>query len=401
MQATFLVELYSVFKARRPPLQFSRAFEDVYRCLSNDPEAANPLPDDVAMHGIVSYLDEYVGSRTRTQDIISKQHLLAACYILDSQHATLFGRQLTSCYAGGGMELPFPANLTSWDGYTEPQQHQHSHVRVWQVLDGGNMDKSAQHGPHDVFQSMLMIACLTDPSAEGFHPSDPKKDLLPVMGTMQQSAQIKLAYNTFMLCRNTPVRDLLAVAGESWIMAEKLSNQADYVASQIEARNWASAAGYPSDFSASTLSDNDEQQPPVHKAVRHALRIIQLHMKYSKTGLPFQEWSIYLAAIVIWAFAHASSSEISAATMQRPRLSVPDPLQPRLSPVELEQTVTAVVSRSGSLAVEPEEARHVLLWVKAAIEKVDLPHNCGLTNGALDVLRKLALRGSEGGWFGV
>lgn len=352
---------------------------------------------------MTSYMDEYVGGRTQAHEMLSKQHLLAACYILDAQHATLFGRQQTSCYAGGGMELPFPAALTSWDDQEGPQQRLDPGVRVWQILDGGNMDSAAQRQPHEVFQSMLMIACLTDPSrtSEVFHPSDPNKDLLPVIGAMQQSAQVKLAYNTFMLCKNTPVRDLLAVAGESWVMAEKLSNQADYVSSQIEARDWASAAGYPADFNASTLNEADEQQPPVHKAVRHALRILQLHMEYPKTGLPFQEWSIYLAAVAIWAFAHASSSAISAAATRRPRLSVPDPIQPRLSSTELEQTVTAVVSRPGSLAVEPDEARRVLLWAKAEIEKVDLPHNCGLTNGALDVLGKLALRGSEGGWFGV
>ena len=390
-----------MFKARRPPLQFSRAFEDVYRCLGGDPEALNPLPSDLAMNGMPNYLDEYVGSVTHADEVLSKQHLLAACYILDSQHATLFGRQLTSCYAGSGMELPFPVALSSWDGKGGVNPRLNSHQRVWQVLDRGNLDEPAQQPPRDVFQSMLMIACLANPSnaSERFHPSDPNKDLLPVIGAMQQSAQIKMAYNTFMLCNNTPVRDLLAVAGESWVMAEKLSHQADYVASQIEARNWASAAGYPADFIAAGL--DDDQQPPVHKAVRHALRMIQLHMDHPKTGLPFQEWSVYLAAVVIWAFAHVSSSTFTATTVQRPRLSVPDPVQPNLSTYEVEQTVTAVVSRSGSVAVEPEEARRVLLWAKAAIERVDLPHNCGLTNGALDVLGKLAMRGREDGWFGA
>lgn len=402
MQAVFLVELYSVFKARRPPLQFSKAFEDVYRTLAGDPDALNPLSDDLAMHGMANYLQEHVGSMTRADELLSKQHLLAACHILDSQHATLFGRRLTSCYAGSGMELPFPAALNSWEGRGSAQQPTGPHVRVWQVLDGGNMDKPAQQQRHDVFQSMFMIACLTDPSSasEGLQPSDPSKDLLPVIGTMQQSSQVQLAYNTFMLCKNTPVRDLLAVAGESWVMAEKLSDQAEYVAAQIEARNWASAAGYSSGFSTAVFHD-EEQQAPVRRAVRHALRVFELHMTHPKTGLPFQEWSIYLAAVVIWAFAHVSSSSFSASTLQRPRLSVPDPVQPKTSNFEIEQTVTAVISRSGSVVIEPEEARRVLLWAKAAIEKVNLPHNCGLTSGALDVLGKLVARGTEGGWFGV
>ena len=48
-----------------------------------------------------------------------------------------------------------------------------------------------------------------------------------------------------------------------------------------------------------------------------------------------------------------------------------------------------------------EQAKTVLLWTKARIETVDIPHNCGLTNGALDVLGKLATRGDEAGWFGA
>lgn len=401
MQAVVLVEVYALFKSRRPPLQFSKAFEDVYQFLANDHEALNPLPNDLGMSGSSTYLDDYADGVAQMTGILSKQRLIAACYILDSQHATLFGRKRTSCYSGAGMDLPFPASLVSWDGQRRGQQRLEPHDRVWQALDGGSMDEPAHQRPYDVFQSMLMIACLTDSSNEsdGFYPSDPSKDLAPIVGAMQQSAQIKLAYNTFMLCKHTPVRDLLAVAGESWVMAEKLSKQADYVASQMEARNWADAAAYPTDFTASGL--DDEQQPPVRKAVRHALRIVELHMNHPKTGLLYQEWSIYLAAVVVWAHAHVSSA--LPMQLQRSRLSVPDASPPNvnLSAHEIEQTVTAVVGGGGRGTVDLEEARRVLLWAKAAIEKVDLPHNCGLTNGALDVLGKLVARGTEDGWFGV
>lgn len=402
MQAIVLVEVYAMFKSRRPPLRFSKAFEDVYQRLAEDSEALYPLQMDQGMQSADAYLDGFMHVTAHSEGKLSKQRLLAACFILDSQHATLFGRPRTSCYTGPGMELPFPMSQVSWDGQRRSQQRLESHSRVCEAIDGGNMDGPAQQRPYDVFQSMLMIACLTDsPSdSEGFYPSDPGKDLLPVVGTMQQSAQIKLAYNTFMLCKHTPTRELLAVAGETWVMAEKLSNQADFVASQVKARNWASAAGYPDDFHATGL--DDEQQPPVLRAVRHALRIIELHMNDPNTGLLFQEWSVYLAAVVIWAYAYVSSSAISGKSLQqRPRLSIPDPAQPNLSSLEVEQTVKTVVAHAGSARIDQEEAMRIILWAKAAIEKVDLPHNCGLTNGALDVIGKLVMRGNEGGWFGA
>lgn len=388
MQAAVLVEVYALFRSRRPPLQFSKAFEDVYKFLANDSEALNPLPMDEATK-------QYPDGLAAT-GMLCKQRMLAACYVLDSQHATLFGRRRTTCYVGAGMDLPFPTSLVTWDGQRQHQRLE-PHDRVWQALDGGNMDERAINQPYDVFQSMLMIACLGDSAHkdDGFYPSDPAKDLAPIIGAMQQSVQVKMAYNTFMLCKHTPVRDLLAVAGESWVMAEKLSSQADYVASQIEAREWASAASYVDAFVGA--ADGEDEQPAVQKAMRHALRVIDLHIHHPRTGLLFQEWSVYLAAVVVWAHANASS-KLNA--VQKPRINAPDPAQPNLSEHEIEQTVNAVVSNAGRVEPDPEEARRVLLWAMAAIEKVDLPHNCGLTNGALDVLGKLVARGTEDGWFG-
>jgi hypothetical protein len=404
LQAVVLVEVYAIFKSRRPPLQFSKPFEDAYSFLANKHEALTPHPSISEAQIASAYLEDMVDNAALMIDILSKQRLLAACYILDSQHATLFGRSRTTCYLGAGMDLPFPTSLVSWDGQRLPKKRLEPHDRVWQALDGGNIDESAQQRPYDVFQSMLMIACLTDSSNEGdagFYPSDPNKDLAPVIGAMQPSAQIKLAYNTFMLCKHTPIRDLLAVAGESWVMAEKLSKQADFVASQVEARHWASAEGYAPNFHDAIV--DGEQGSPVQKAVRHALRIIDLHMNHPKTGLLYQEWSIYLAAVVIWAHAHVSTTSRTTDHLmqQRPRLSVPNPLQPNVSAFEIEQTVSAVVANASRTEIDEEEARRVLLWTKSAVEKVDLPHNCGLTNGALDVLGKLVMRGNEEGWFGA
>lgn len=397
MQAVVLVEVYALFKSRRPPLEFSRAFESVFNLLANDHEALHPLPSDLAAQRPGNFVEGFVDAAAPATGILCKQRLLAACYILDSQHATLFGRQRTLCYSAAGMDLPFPTSLVSWNGQRRQQRRLEPHDRVWQALDGGNMEGPAHSRPHDVFQSMLMIACLTDTSNEGdgFYPSDPNKDLAPIVGAMQQSAQIILAYNTFMLCKHTPVRQLLAVAGESWVMAEKLGSAADYAASQTEARTWANASVFMPELN--TADIDEEQQPAVQKAVRHALRIIELHMNHPKTGLLFQEWSVYLAAVVVWAHAYVAPGMTASL---RPRLSVPDPSQPNLSTQELEQTVTVIVSNAERSLPDQEEARRVLLWTKAAIERVDLPHNCGLTNGALDVLGKLVTRGGEDGWFG-
>jgi hypothetical protein len=415
IQAIFLVELYSIYRSRRPPLQFSKNFEDIYRSLACDQEALNPdtgmsIHDSpIATHGATpaEALDEYGLSGLRTVNRRCKQQLLLSCYTLDQQHAMLFGRQRTRCM--GQLlptNLPWPKPRAYWDALPEEQtemdfQQQISgtpaYLQVIEAMSAVSLLKAPANLVNDAFQSQLVLACLTDPSENaqicGFD-LDSQVVTAPLLAAIEQSPRMKMAFHTFMLCRHTPVRDLLAVAGESWVMAEKLSSQSDYTASQIAARNW--AKGFTNDGSIGSIGPNTL---PIHRALDHAVQILDIHRLHPKTDLLFQEWSIYLAAVVIWArtYVHAIESQ------RKPRLSIPTPTEaPRPPVLELEQTVAQLVSNGSTAAASLgwTEARNVLLWTKSKIETVDIPHNCGLTNGALDVLGKLGSRGNEEGWFG-
>ena len=410
MQAIVLIEVYAIFKSRRPPLQVSKIFEEVYQnvraapsdvCAAIENSNLCQLVNDISvLNGNLSYdevmqasssvyLDEFAFSN----DAKCKQRLFLACYTLDQQHATLFGRQRTACFPGSGMDLPFPKPQSSWDANHERRgSGMPTPTRVWEAIDGGSLVGSGQ-STYDVFQSMLMMACLGD-SAEldspGYAP-DSGSDAAPLPSTMEQSPRIKMAYHAFMLCKHTPIRDLLAVAGESWVMAEKLSSQADYTAAQIEGRHW--AKGFVD--SAMEFSMGLEQAP-VNRAVRHALKLLELHSNHPKTGLLFQEWAVYLASVVIWARAYVTSTRPHT----RQRLSIPNLNEPRLSSHELDQAVSTVIAAGPSSHIDLDEAKNVLVWTRARIENVDIPHNCGLTNGALDVLGRLVAKGGEEGWFG-
>ena len=360
-----------------------------------DPEAVNAdSASDSPMH-ISGYLDEFSESTALMREARSKQRLLVACYNLDQQHATLFGRSRTTLIAGSGLELPFPRAQSSWDlieGEDQLVHNDHTHSYALQAFDAMRFARPEQLG-YDTFQSMFMLACLVDPdihsaSRTGGYGTDHRH----VPSMLEQTLRIELAYNTFMLCKHTPVRDLLAVAGESWVMAEKMGSIAEFTASQVETREWACGRSGPS-----LNLGIDEENTPVQDALTFALRILEIHQSQPKTGLLFQEWAIYLASVVIWAKAYIMSME----PQRGPRLSVPNPAAPRIPAQALEQTLSAVIAAGPDSLVSMEEATSVLLWTKAKIELVDMPHNCGITNGALDVLGKLVTRGSEEGWFGA
>jgi len=411
MQAIILCEVYSIYKSRRPPLQFSKTFEDVYRNLSEDAEALNPETaspfNDSSMQTATAPPDEYseyqAAGMVLNQDAKCKQRMLIACYILDQQHAILFGRQRTSCLSLLGMNLPFSRSQRYWDASPEEQaevryRRQSSGVprydQVYEAMSAVPSLTETAEDPHDAFRSLLLMACLTDtnhdPQALGF-VSDNSPDLSPVLFAVEQTQRMRLAFHTFMLCKHTPVRDLLAVAGESWCMAEKLSSQNDYESAQVEALHWARAFTEPGFGFAS-----DKEPSSVEHALYHARQILDIHNHHPRTGLLFQQWSIYLASVVVWARAYAIGIE----PRQEPSPPIPNTNNSPVSTRELKQTVMAFVRSEPTVTLTWSIARNILLWSKTKIEEVDIQHNCGLTNGALDVLGKLVSRGNEQGWFG-
>jgi len=416
MQAILLHEIYSVFRSRRTPLHFSKCFEDVYRRLADDPEAlaleaASSLHDSQKQTGATYYNDHaegMMGGKMVGQDVICKQRLLLACYVLDQQHAALFGRRQTSCLGLSGMNLPFPQSQQGWEampdqqaeidhGWRSPSVEYYS--PLYKVMSALSMMSKASDDPHDAFQSFLVMACLTDPShdlqaIDG--AADDDIDQPPILRVVEQTPRTRLAFHTLMLCKHTPIQDLLAVVGESWCMAQKLASSIEYRSAQREALLWAKGA---TNTNTGVDYSPESDQPPVHRALHHARQIIEiLQQQPSRTGLHFEEWSIYLATLVIWARAYVTSSE--PPRQKSRRSTIPTLTEPRPPLHELEQTVTAFLHAApSSVPLSSSEVRNILLWTKAKIEKVDVPHSCGLTNDAVDVLSKLASRGADRGWF--
>ncbi|KAK5108335.1 hypothetical protein LTR62_008431 [Meristemomyces frigidus] len=404
MQALLLHEIYAQFKSRRPPLQSSKTFEQIYHFLVNDMEALGLNVNASLFESPMSTrhpLEEVSLTGSTADDVQAKQRLLAACYVLERQQALLFGRQPMQCMLNAGhnltgLTLPFPRTQTDdFDHeYYAPSLclSNGSSEQVYEALNRVANATEPLNQPYDAFQSMLLLSGSIDPAnnVQGCglyvdHHTDPVNLLLAI----EQTPRTRMAYHTLMLCRHTPVRDLLAVAGESWVMAEKLATPAQYIASQIAARSWAART-------TDDLTGEVSDQTPIQLAHYHALQILQISLSTPDTGLLFQPWSLYLASLVIWSRAYIAS-EAQPAGRKKPRLSIPNPFEPRLLPFEVEESVKLTVQ--GTRVIGTREAKCVLLWVVGKIEWGDGLHVSGLSSGAVDVLGKLIARGEEEGWF--
>ena len=353
--------------------------------LANDVLAVS---GDISSDSINASSTSFMDEASLTNDIKCRQRLLLTCYILDQQHAALFGRQRTNCYSGTGMDLPFPENQSAWDASHSHQSDSIRSNRVWEAMDSASLDEPGLH-QYDMFQSMLLMSVLAEGNDLDSAVYVPDRDKL--FSRMDQSPRIKMAHHTLMLCKYTPMRDLLGVAGESWVMAEKLSTQTEYTAAQMATRHWAKGVR-----DSATEFNLEASQISVSSAIKHALKILELHSDHPKTGLLYEEWAMYLASITLWARAYVTAGKLE----QGRRLSVATPSERRRSLHELDQEMPSLLAATTRNDVNLDQAKTVLLWTKARIEMVDIPHNCGLTNGALDVLGKLAAKGTEDGWFG-
>lgn len=352
--------------------------------ICNDPQALN-----LDSHQAMALSFDQQGSYT-TLERHTKQRILLSCYTVEQQHALLFGRQTLDCFAMSPLNLPFPMAQSEWEGYdVDGTAHVHPFERLYEALQSLPFMAASQASSFDCFASTLMLHCLLDSSDTydqlrmSWHEAG--NEQIAALVAAARSPRARLTYSTLMLCKHTPVRALLAVAGESWVMAEKMGGQEEYTEAQLNVAQWAKGMS----------QSGDSCEFSVTKAVGHALEILQIHHQHPRSGVIFQEWALYLAAVTIWAYAHITKR-------QHGPLIGPNPLESaELSGHELELIVSATFHSGNEAVLTWTEAFCVLSWVKCKLERADIvPHNNGLRSGALDVLGKLISGGNEEGrWF--
>lgn len=375
MQAVLLVELFSISRSRRPPLQMSEAFVNSYRSLATEHVADTTDLLFATLDSVGSFSDPAVS--TISFDHEARQRLLTAYYILDQQHATFFGRQESDIpeFVPGNVNLPQPLSL--WDADLSHEIGANfmnrgyfaARVLLHQAVAAELRINEPPRESYDLFTSMLLIAYFSG-------DQEPAISEGGIEASVSKTPETEIAWHTIQLCNNTPIRALLAVAGESWVMAEKLSLRTDYTAAQDTVRRWTVVKA--------------------KKALPHARHLMRLHRAHPNSTSLFHEWSLHLASLVLWAHAYASRDQVGNL-----RLSIP--------PSNNAQTVVSVhevdvaLGRLAQVGTEGrilwQDVRCVLLWAKARIEKIGATRFCGLTSGAVDVLNTIMARGEDHGWF--
>jgi hypothetical protein len=376
MQAVLMVEIFSTYKSRRPPLQSSKVFQDNYCALVRDYE----MDTTAAFLPNFDAFDFQQELSTMTLESESRQRLLAAYYILDQERSTLFGRQSTDVPDFFPASIGLPQPLHIWDSDFALPNSPYDQVDGWHYERLGKVGEhaaSTSAGEHfDVFVASLALAYSSDTrTAVATEPRHIPPDL-GLYTSPSNSSHIDLARQTFALCKIVPIRALLAVAGESWVMAEKLSLYADYKAYQQTLRLWTNTSAAD--------------------AFAHALKIIHVHRVHPKTTCLYHEWSLHLASLVVWACTYARRLPNEPL-----RLSIPlsTNVEAEVPVHELDTALTNLVQAGTDGQLMWDDAKCIVTMAKTRIEKTGSVRFCGVVSGAVDVLKALMARGDEDGWF--
>lgn len=432
MQAIFLVEMFSHFKAKRATSQLSEMFSETYGQLWKQ-------------HGITSRsrlqepatIEPHASEETIRQQWLewihlhSMERLLTACYILEAQHALLLARP-NSTHTSFGLELYIPASTALWEagihtrwaqlirGVTSPV------TDVYQSLDI-MLHHDNQVPRFEPFQCALITACHASSvvsqrqeadngafvPATAAHPIFEASNVAVLEQALCPQANVLIAHHMVRLAAHSPIRALLAVSGESWVFSQRLSSDALVAAAEFETleaelQSWSETLQQPFPWPTST-----EMRSDTHEALQRALDIVRLALDMESRNLAFGgELAVYYSSLVLWACTFRAVCKAEAAGLKFEDDDTAEFAAPRAEQDAryfLQLAEADVNSSDTGVGIPPADrvdrwrfgVGSILTWSAWVIGGSGMRRGGAgeLIEGAVGVLERLGRRGWVGGWF--
>lgn len=245
--------------------------------------------------------EEYINDRwSQWSQLSAKQHLLLACYVLESQQRTLLARDPQPTVQTTSGKLPFPVHESLWNAETASQwimiaqQQPHIPQTVHEALNQNTGER------YSIFQYSVLIAACHDPFNGPSLSTDAIFDQL-----LSQSSTTQLQLLTSKLAQLVPMRELLAVSGEGWVLGTKLTSGEEFTTLRATLHTWTAQIW---------LSTAENEQNSAAEALRISVAILQLSLEPSKPlalGLG-NELGLFFAVLVLWAATAAATSSYLA-----------------------------------------------------------------------------------------
>lgn len=298
--------------------------------------SANPLE---VLNGYMNFPDDSISEPyIQWIHLESKRRLLLACYILEVQQKSMFG----SPRPVSDKNLPQPCSRGLWEAHPSDMwlvQARQEVVENCPLSDALTYTDCRQSSAGDSFSSNIVIAFYTHGMlADGDAPTP------DIVGSIEQSPRCIFSWHAALLAANTPVHDLLAVSGESFLLGHKLPTSDMFQQAVGDLRSW--------------VADGRAEA-----ALQHALQILKMAMQNGRFGLMHEDWSLALAALVCWACALWPMQREAQA-----RLAV-DTRREQQAALAAQNAMQHTAAGGVHEQIDWRGARACLAWVKDRIER--------------------------------
>lgn len=231
-----------------------------------------------------------------------RQRLLAACFMFDI-HQSIYHEQKRSDVhleeTASMLCLPCQDNL--WNASTAKEWQSQSTDCTVQHLPLIEQDLSSQYVVSgSPFTQCLIICSLATRLPVRDDPTYPNYFLPNSMDSSIMSLQnlfptSPLAHS-YLALNHTPLHDLLAIAGDTWVFGKKITPPEAFHSAQSRLKQWSSSLAAAA-------------------ATQHACHVIStvLQPQSPETNCVSDYWALYTAALICWAFGHRYSSSSSTA----------------------------------------------------------------------------------------
>ncbi|CAN8106221.1 unnamed protein product [Discula destructiva] len=357
MQAILLCELFARFRGRKAVVRPSKLFEKLYsRVLDQSPDLCDPaLPFNAAsfeekfpMEGLDMVKEERWRSWIQTE---GQRRLLAGCFIVDN-HAAMMHQQpaakdsidcSTIPLTGPSNDLWSASSADEWSDLLR-RKHPARHAQFLPPLDSLGPEELARYTEFDR-AAILHAATLGLQRRNSRRVSADKGDEQEIASGDDLRTPTSASYaariingstpedtllRLFSLCytltphiyvalHHTPLHDLLAVSGESWVLSQKVLGAPTFHEHQKRLRAWVDGRSATSPTSPMSPSTAGLEGMSATKATLHAACAL---VGYFDRGLEAacvsDYWALYVCTLIIWAFSQKAGKPASSASSGSP-----------------------------------------------------------------------------------
>ncbi|KAK0644518.1 hypothetical protein B0T16DRAFT_460564 [Cercophora newfieldiana] len=111
--------------------------------------------------------------------------------------------------------------------------------------------------------------------------------------------------NTYLALHHTPLQDLLAVGGDSWVFSQKVLPATSFLEHQKRLKIWTEQHARPSSSGPSNTANGSISNLSAARATVYAARAILAFLERGSWSTDLSDyWALYVCALICWAFGH-------------------------------------------------------------------------------------------------